>query len=88
MSGSDHIAFEWIGGCRLLLWETRDIVLLPVSAYADRVHDLGDPGCLEGDRFRHLSLEVRIDQAGQIHYAIQGLHVEQIRRLQRRMLVE
>jgi hypothetical protein len=54
---------------------------LPTSAQADRVHDLCDALGVSGERFRHLTLQIRIDQAIQVHNMIQSLYFDQIRRL-------
>ena len=64
------------------------MIVLVISAEADRVHHPGDAGCLKGDRFRHLPLEIRINQAGQINDAIHGLYLEQIGGLKRWMRIE
>jgi len=51
---------------------------LAAPANPNRVHDLCHTGRLEGDGFRHLALDIRVDQTIQIDHMIQSLHIEQI----------
>jgi hypothetical protein len=61
---------------------------LPASAQADRVHNLCDALRLSGERFRHLTLQIRIDHTIQVHDVIQSLYLDLIRRLQDWMLIK
>jgi hypothetical protein len=60
----------------------------PRVVYGDHIHDLRHARSLKGDRFRRLTLQRRIDQAIQIHFAIQSLHEDRIGALQLGMSIE
>jgi Spy/CpxP family protein refolding chaperone len=45
-------------------------------AQADGVHDPRHAPRSGGEGFRHLALEIGIDQAVQVHHVIQGLHLD------------
>jgi hypothetical protein len=64
------------------------VLLSAPAAEADRIHDPRHARGFEGDRFGHQALEVRIDHTAQIHHMIQSPHIEEIGRLQCRMLIE
>lgn len=61
---------------------------LAASAQADKVDDLRYAWGLQGNRFGHQPLVIGIDQAVQIHYMVQRLHLQQVRSLQGGMLSE
>jgi hypothetical protein len=46
------------------------------AAQSNGVHDPRHPLRPGGNGFRHLALEVGVDQAAQVHHVIQGLHVD------------